>query len=315
MITAPPKSASWTLGDTPLISVIVPSYNHQDFIYKCIDSINSQSYENIELIFIDDCSVDETYERAFNLLNTPYGRRFKRIDISKNAENLGAHDTINLGISRANGTLVTVINSDDEFHPERISAIVAEMKRRGASLGFSLVEVINDAGTTHSSDDLAPFLHFTVRQMLDLNRDVTAGFGLLRKNLAVSTGNIVFTKALYDAIGGFLPLKYCHDWDFVLQALFYGEPAVVQRPLYKYRLHPQNSFKGLAHLAEVETEVVLRRFFRRVVNAEPINPICPSPSHWPGYFQQFIARLGCSRHLDREFGDGLKSWRTYQASD
>ena len=151
--------------------------------------------------------------------------------------------------------------------------------------------------------------------MLDVQRDVSVGFGLLRKNLAVSTGNMVFTKDLYNIVGGFLPLKYCHDWDFVLQSLFYCEPVVVLKPLYKYRLHSQNSFKGLAHLAEVETEVVLRRFFRRVVNAEPINSFCPSPTNWPGYFEQFVSRMGCSSFLSRELGNGLKSWRIYERAD
>lgn len=306
------RAGKWISNSSPLVSVIIPSYNHETFLYDCLRSVSDQSYENIELIFVDDCSTDNSFQFATNFMRTPFSARFVRVDISRNEKNLGAHDTINNGIKRAKGDLITVINSDDQFMPERVSQIVREMIRSNSDLGFSLVEVLNDGGDAFSSQELGPFMHFTVRQLLNLQRDVTIGFGLLRQNLAISTGNMIFARALYDAIGGFLPLKYCHDWDFILQSLFYCEPCAVPLPLYYYRLHPHNSFKGLSHMAEVETEVVLRRFFRRVIDAYPTNPLCPGPTTWPGYFEEFVFRRGMSRFLDRELGRGLKSWRIYE---
>ncbi|MCC4234468.1 glycosyltransferase [Sphingobium soli] len=303
--------AGWTDSEQPLVSVVVPIYNHEEFLYECLNSVHSQDYDNIELIVIDDSSTDGSFAFASKLLRTPYGQRFNRVYVSRNAKNRGAHATINEGISKAKGELITVINSDDQFLPGRITSIVNAMREKRSDVGFSLVDVVDEGNGTFTAEDLAPFAHFKIRQLLNINRDITTGFGLLRQNLAVSTGNIVFSKNIYDEIGGFLPLKYCHDWDFVLQSLFYCEPAVVLQPLYSYRLHPQNSFKGLSHMAEVETEVVMRRFFRRVIDREPLNSLCPSPSKWPGYFETFVGQKGMSRFYDREMGRGLKSWRIY----
>lgn len=64
-------------------------------------------------------------------------------------------------------------------------------------------------------------------------------------------------------------------------------------------------------MAEVETEVVMRRFFRRVIDATPLNRLCPSSWTWPGYFEQFVAQKGMSRFFDREMGRGMRSWRIY----
>lgn len=304
-------SSTWSTDSAPLVSVVIPSFNHEKYLYQCLKSISDQTYENIELVIVDDCSTDGSFNFVQNLLKTPFSRRFARVDITRNEENQGAHHTINTGISRSKGKLITVINSDDEFHPQRLTKIIDEMRSADTDLGFSLVDIIND-NEPGFTEDLLPFIQFTVRQLLDVQFDVTLGFGLLRKNLAVSTGNLVFSRDLYSRIGGFLSLKYCHDWDFVLQSLYYCEPAVVSLPLYHYRLHPQNSFKGLAHMAQVETEVVLRRFFRLVVEREPVNPLCPSPWTWPGYFERFVRQRGFARYLDREAGRGLPSWRTYE---
>tara|TARA_B100000378_G_scaffold267413_2_gene253660 strand:+ start:3046 stop:3990 length:945 start_codon:yes stop_codon:yes gene_type:complete len=308
-------SGSWASISDPLVSVVIPSYNHESYLYECLKSVSDQSYANIEIILVDDCSTDHSFAFATNLLRTPFGSRFSRVDVTKNDENLGAHATINNGIKRARGELITVINSDDQFFPDRIASIVREMNRSKTDVGFSLVNVVNDGGDAFSDEELAPFVQFTIRQALNLQRDVTTGFSLLRQNVAVSTGNMVFSRKIYDEIGGFLSLKYCHDWDFILQSIFYCEPIAVLQPLYNYRLHPQNSFKGLSHMAEVETEVVLRRFFRRVIDAPPLNSLCPSPWTWPGYFEQFVAQNHMTRFLDREMGRGIKSWRIYDRQD
>ncbi|MCC4254790.1 glycosyltransferase [Sphingobium naphthae] len=303
--------AAWMKSDNPLVSVIVPSFNHENYLYECLNSVRDQDYENIEIIVVDDCSTDNSFTFAQNLLRTPFGRRFKRVDVSRHPKNIGAHATINEGIAKAQGDLIAIINSDDRFMPSRIASIISAMREQMADVGFSLVDVVDEGDGAFSAEELAPFVHFTIRQLVNIKRDITTGFGLLRENIAVSTGNIIFSRGIFDILGGFIMLKYCHDWDFVLQSLFYCEPAVVLEPLYSYRLHPQNSFKGLSHMAELETEVVMRRFFRQVIDREPLNPLCPSPWTWPGYFETFVHQKGMVRFFDREMGHGMKSWRIY----
>lgn len=301
------------MSDQPLVSVIVPSYCHEAFILDCIQSIHAQTYKNIELVIVDDCSSDQTFALAGTLLATSVGNRFKNVVLQCNTENIGAYATINKGIQASRGQYVAIINSDDMFAPSRIETMLAAMQEQKSAFAFSLVEVFGgvqpDGSIGVPSHD---FLAFQLRQKLDVLQEVTIGFSLLRKNVAVSTGNFLFSRSLYDKVGPFLPLKYCHDWDFILQTLFYTEPVVVLQPLYRYRLHGQNSFQGLAYLAQVESEVVLRRFFRRGLTGVSLNPKFPSAQNWPGFFDAFVERSGMNRFLEREKGEGLKGWRIYE---
>jgi len=297
----------------PLVSVVVPSYCHEDYLLDCLLSIHHQTYKAIELVVIDDVSTDASFARAEALLSTAFARRFANTVLMRNDQNLGAHATINRGIAASNGSHVAVINSDDLFYPERIAAQIEALAEAGSELSFTLVDIVADPAEVPVIPEI--FHLFTLRQMLALQRDLTTGFALLRSNQAVSTGNLLFTRALYDRIGPFLPLKYCHDWDFVLQSLYHCEPAVVMEPLYGYRLHGTNSFSGLAHLAGVESEVVLRRFFRRGLLGSSRNPLAPTWSNWPGYFGVFIEECRYDAYLRRENGEGVPGWRTFDKQD
>ncbi len=297
------------MTDQPLVSVVVPSYCHEDHLLDCLLSVHDQSYRAIELVVVDDASTDASFARAEALLSTAFARRFANTVLMRNDRNLGAHATINRGIAASKGSHVAVINSDDLFYPGRIAAQIEALAEAGSELSFTLVDIIADPAEVPVIPD--SFCLFTLRQMLALQRDPTTGFALLRANHAVSTGNLLFSRALYQRIGPFLPLKFCHDWDFVLQSLHHCEPAVVMEPLYGYRLHGANSFSDLAHLAGVEREVVLRRFFRRGLLGGSRNPLAPTRANWPGYFDVFIEECGHGAYFRRENGEGAAGWRTY----
>jgi len=296
------------MTDHPLVSVVVPTYCHEKYLIECLTSIYDQTYRSIELVVVDDCSTDATFERASALLSTGFSRRFVNTVLARNDANMGAHATINRGISASQGTHIAVINSDDIFYPRRICAQLQARSETGSHRSFTLVSILHDPAEMPLI--LEPFRLFTVRQMLALRGERTTGFALMRANHAVSMGNLLFTRALFNKIGPFLPLKYCHDWDFVLQSLFESEPAVVMEPLYSYRLHGTNSFLGLSQIEELETEVVIRRFLRRGLRGGSVNPQAPCRSNWPGYFERFVESCGYGNFYRRENGEGLPSWRT-----
>jgi glycosyltransferase involved in cell wall biosynthesis len=297
------------------VSVVVPSYGHERFILPCLESIHDQTYGPVELVLVDDRSPDATFERARTLLSTAFAKRFVNVVLLRNDVNAGAHAAINRGVAAASGDFVTVINSDDLYAPERLTVMMEALRGSGSSLAFSLVDVLDSRDPEDAVDGVGDFGLLALRQFLDLRRDRTVGFGLLRANLTMSTGNLLFTRDLFRRIGSFLPLRYCHDWDFVLQSLYFTEPVAVAEPLYLYRLHGANSFLSLGGVAGVETEVVMRRFFRRGLSGRSPNPLCPSEANWPGYFGLFVEELGLGEFLDRERGEGGRRWRIYDRRD
>lgn len=93
---------------TPKISVIIPVYNSEKYIGRCLNSIVNQSYKNIEIIVVDDCSTDKTSDIVQNLCATD--NRIIHIKLDKNA---GVGNARNIGIQAATGKYIGFVDSDD----------------------------------------------------------------------------------------------------------------------------------------------------------------------------------------------------------
>lgn len=270
----------------PTVAIIVPSYRHAAFVSDCLHSVHAQSYGPLELVVVDDASDDGTAEQVEALLTPAFRARFTRSTLLRNTQNLGAHATINRGIAESRAPYLAILNSDDLYHPERITRLMAALHSHGSELAFSLVDV------RRSDAPDAPLPEFfrlmPLRQKLALHHDPSTGLALLRANIAISTGNFLFSRRLFDLVGPFQPLRYCHDWDFLLQALFFTEPAAVEEVLYTYRLHGHNSFASLGGVLEAETAAVIARLAARSRSGPSPNPLFPSAANWPGYFAAFL---------------------------
>ena len=98
-----------------LVSVILPCYNAGEYLPLAIESVISQSYQDIEIIALDDKSTDNTLETLFS-----YAKQDSRIRIIENAENIGLIRTLNKGIDLAKGQYVARMDQDDICSPERL---------------------------------------------------------------------------------------------------------------------------------------------------------------------------------------------------
>lgn len=246
----------------PLVSVIVPSFRHEQFISGALESVRAQTYPNVELIVVDDASPDGTYQQAAAwLTSADADSRFQSVKLLRNAENIGAHASINRGCEHASGQFIALLNSDDMFHPRRLERLLAPLVAGRGELSFSRVVPVDDAGD-YISDARLPVQLRTAFHGADWAaanaRDVRAA--LLQSNIAISTGNLIFSKRIFNALGPFADLKYVHDWDFVLRSTLFADPIYVADDLYFYRIHGSNSFSSLADVAVIETHVVLARF-------------------------------------------------------
>jgi alpha-1,3-rhamnosyltransferase len=103
--------------NNPLVTVIIPSYNHEKYVAKAIESVLTQTYKNIELIVIDDGSKDHSVKKILELKEL-YSFKFV---IKKNE---GLANTLNQAIKLAKGLYITVLASDDYYLPKRIEHAV-----------------------------------------------------------------------------------------------------------------------------------------------------------------------------------------------
>jgi len=186
--TAQSASCRAQTDSNPLVSVVVPSYNHARYLPAALESVFAQTYRNIELIVIDDGSSDGSPAVIESLL-----ARCPFPCTGLHRENRGAHATLNEAVRRARGAYINPLNSDDAFAPSRIEALVSGIAAEGRDWGFGSVVHIDD-------DDrvVAPEAAAGERSALaETLTHTTLGGALVEYNHAISTGNLFFSRALF----------------------------------------------------------------------------------------------------------------------
>lgn len=270
--------------------MVVPAYNHEQYIVQALDSIFAQTYQTIELIVIDDQSTDATFALVSQWTSQPTVKnRFAEITCLCNPVNLGAHDTINRGLAMASGELLTVLNSDDIYAAARIETLVNVMVQSGSEFSFSKVFCMDEEGGLIAEVQLPADLveSLSAADQVALTYP-SLSFGFLENNLAISTGNMLISQRLFQKVGSFRPLKYVHDWDFALRAILETEPVYVPAPLYGYRLHANNSFRTLGALKDIELDAMAEHFSSLAAAGACCNPLAPTSQNWPYIFDAYV---------------------------
>ncbi len=112
-----------TNTNNPLVSIVVPVYNGASYIESCVKQIQAQDYQNLEVIFVNDGSKDDSQKVCERAISSD--SRFILI----NKKNGGTATTRNKGLDNAHGKYITFLDCDDEFAPVLISSMVMEMER------------------------------------------------------------------------------------------------------------------------------------------------------------------------------------------
>ena len=127
--------------DQPLVTVIIPSYNHEKYVSLSIESVVAQSYKNIEIIVIDDGSKDQSVQ-IINGLAKQYGF----IVVAR--ENRGLATTLNEGIGLARGQYISFVASDDYYFPHRIENAVLQLEKSSCEVACVYCDgyIVDEAG-------------------------------------------------------------------------------------------------------------------------------------------------------------------------
>lgn len=128
--------------DENLVSIIMPSYNTAAYIKETINSVISQTYQQWELIIVDDCSTDNTDEIVGSFLKD------SRIRYMKNERNSGAAVSRNRAIREARGKWIAFLDSDDLWMSEKLEKQIAFMKRNEYSFSYTSYEEIDVDGNS-----------------------------------------------------------------------------------------------------------------------------------------------------------------------
>jgi len=226
-------------GRAPLVSVIIPAYNHARYIEACLDSVAAETYADLELLVLDDGSKDDTFARVQAWAARHEGR-FRRVK-AWTQPNAGICRTLNRLVAAAEGALVTIVASDDALLPggiaARVDALVASPRWLAV---FGDAEVIDTDGKTTAGSALRDDFQANTDALKDPARITLA----LVVDWCVPGPVFMARREAWDPARGVGPYRedmVVEDRDFYLRLLARGALGFVDRPVARYRVHGGNA--------------------------------------------------------------------------
>jgi len=265
--------------DSPIVSVVMPAYNHERFVGVAVDSVLNQTFPDLELIVIDDGSTDRTGEIV-------RARADKRIRYY-HQDNQDAFNALNRGMDLSNGAYISIINSDDVYAVDRLQRLVALQRDSSAACIFTDVTPIDDNGES-LGDQQHPWTvwHERNRNYYLEGKDLYNGF--LHGNYMVTTSNLFMTRALYETVGEFCSLRYLHDYDYIFRILLAAEESTIylhDEKLLSYRIHGANTLSAAAITGREQDRQLIRKYL-----------IAQCPPETRAYINTAINRLVALEH-------------------
>jgi len=217
----------------PLVSVIIPLYNCEDFIERCLQSIRNQSYSPIEVILVNDQSPDKCAELADNFLEKYQLENWKLFHLK---ENSGSSVARNLGIDKASGKYVFFLDSDDAITPDCLETLVEISEKTGAEMTISQLECVK--ASTGEKSMCIPIK--TKYEILEGNATIFSEFAA--GNLVTySVNKLINTQYLKDNKLYFTPGLYAQDELWTFQCMLKMSRIAINKSItYTYFLHEKS---------------------------------------------------------------------------
>ncbi len=234
------------------VSIIVPIYNVEKYIEKCVTTLLEQDCNNIEYIFVNDCTPDKSMKILKDTIEK-YPNRKDDIKIINNIKNSGSSLTRKYGLDASIGKYILFIDSDDWIDTDMVSSLICEAKKSDADIVcFDYIKEFSKKSVIKS--------FFYTKNHPKLNLEFVKA--ILSHEISVSMCDKLVKRELYKNID-FPHFSHCED-SFVNLQLFYEAKKIthIARPFYHYRTNPNslsNSFsnnkKALDDFAEFSKAV------------------------------------------------------------
>lgn len=211
----------------PLVSVCIPSFNQERYIEAAVKSVLSQTLTDFELIIVDDCSRDGTYERLRHFSDP-------RIRVSRNEQNLGLEGNWNAAVSQARGTYLKVLCGDDILYPSCLEKQVNAWQRP-ENTSLALVAA---SRSTLTPEGKTVFTRNFYKQDIRLPGNEAVRTSLRRgTNIFGEPGAVLFKRELLQQTGLFNgSIPYLIDLDMWIRLLQHGDALIVSEPLFGFRV-------------------------------------------------------------------------------
>lgn len=226
--------------EAPLVSVVIPVYNAQDTIRRCVESCLAQTYRNLEVVVVNDGSTDGTQSALDELIKAD-----RRLRVIK-SENNGVSAARNRGIESAVGEYLSFVDADDALEPTAIETLYAELKKADADISVGqLITVKENSAAEPSASKKTEIWNGTeaLTRLLKDDPSTYSSCGKLYKRSAI--GDVRF------AVG-----RRIHEDSFFLFELFLAQPRAAVTDQIVYRIYPVADSAGRAAYSDRALDIL-----------------------------------------------------------
>ena len=225
------------------VSILIPVYNVAPYIERCARSLFEQTYSDLEIIFVDDCSPDDSVAILERIVSEYPGRRVR---IIRHERNRGLAAARNTAVANAEGKFITHVDSDDWLEPNAVELLMKRQRETGA-------DIVSCNAFAHFADKtelllepVYPDKESMIRSVIQMNLDHVIWRRLILRTLYTDNG-----------ISAFEGTDIGEDHYTLPRLVFYaGSFAVVDAPLYHY-----NCFNAGSYMRSTSSSFSIRRYF------------------------------------------------------
>lgn len=244
---------------SPLVSIVVITYNSSKTVVETLESAKNQSYKNIELVVSDDYSLDNTVQICKNWIEDNK-EHFTTARIITSKKNTGIAPNCNRGVKASQGIWVKAIAGDDILQPEAIKEFVRFVEVNNYEICCSKLKLFGENQATIKKNILIYNTYFK-KMSLPIEKQKR----LIREEIYIPGPGIFFSRRLYDAVGGFderFPMA--EEWPFYLKIFEQGyHIPVIDMDLVRYRVSEVSACRGNEFGSSIGVLESTKNFFFR----------------------------------------------------
>lgn len=272
------------MSSSPLVSVVIPAYNHRDYILATLDSVFAQDFTDYEIVVVNDGSPDDTAAVLRPLITSGRIRYYEQ-------PNAGQGAARNRGIAEARGRFLALLDDDDLWTPDKLSWQVEELDHNPSAIltygDWSRLEPDNTVSPHDPEPCPSGRVYDAFRQQCWI----------------LSPGQTLIRTSALRAVGGFDPSIWgSDDWDLYLRLAREGEFIHRRRVCLHYRVHAANASKRAVAHARNHLKVVRRHIGWNL-------PLLAR--HQRAAARYFVPNLLSYAHTSRQAGASAEALKAY----
>ncbi len=220
-----------------MISILMPVFNEENHLKECLDSILAQSFENWELIAVDDFSSDSSLE-----ILRSYGAKDNRIYVFQNKEK-GIVPALELAYAQSKGDSISRMDADDKMHPDKLELLLEKLIGNPKACVTAKVAYFSEGKLAHGFLRYADWLNTLTEKKTHYNE--------IFKECVVASPCWMMKREVLEKVGGICSDRYPEDYDLIFRLYQHSVPILgVNKVLHYWRDHENRASRNDPNYAQ-----------------------------------------------------------------